>query len=603
VDLFIETNRHRYLFFTGKGGVGKTSVACAMAVGLADREKRVLLVSTDPASNLDEVFETPLVSRPRPIESVPRLWAMNSDPEAAAREYRQRIVEPYLGILPDAAITSIEEQLSGACTVEIAAFDEFSRLLGDSTTTEGFDHVVFDTAPTGHTLRLLQLPAAWSDFFSTNNSGTSCLGPLAGLQQQRTLYEATLTTLINPEATAIILVSRPEQSALAEAERTRGELAALGVGGQRLVINGVYRATDIDDTIAQSLEARGQTALNAIPTELASLPRIDIPLMPFALVGVTALRDLLRPSETQSPIAAAPVVKRDAASFPQSLRCLLNTISMQQRGVVMTMGKGGVGKTTVATAIAVELAKEGHHVHLSTTDPAAHLDMSLCSRVPNLEVSRIDPRAETIQYTEEVMSTVGKSLDEQGRKLLKEDLRSPCTEEIAVFRAFATKVAEGRDGFVVLDTAPTGHTLLLLDASEAYHREVLRANIDLPDTVRELLPRLRNPDYSKVLLVTLPEATPVHEAQRLKNDLERAQIEPYAWVINQSLTPLRLRDPVLLARQAGEARYIEEVNRSRTSRTSLVPWVSELPDYLAWLGRLVSGSCGSADIPEEERVA
>jgi arsenite-transporting ATPase len=602
MDLGFERSRH--LFFTGKGGVGKTSVACATAIGLTDQGKRVLLVSTDPASNLDEVLQTPLGSRPTPIAAVSGLSALNIDPEAAAREYRRRIVEPYRNVLPDAALTSIEEQLSGACTVEIATFDEFSRLLGDPTTTTDFDHVVFDTAPTGHTLRLLQLPAAWSGFFDANTSGTSCLGPLAGLQQQRTLYAATLSALTDPGATAMILVSRPERSALAEAERTRGELTALGVTNQRLVVNGVFHATDPDDAIAQSLESHGREALSSIPAGIASLPRIEIPLLPFSLVGVATLRQLSRPHRAPPPLRAVSVAKRTANNFPQPLERLLDDIvKKQKRGVVMIMGKGGVGKTAIASAIAVRLAIEGHRVHLSTTDPAAHLDMSLASRVPNLAVSRIDPVTQTRRYTEEVMSTVGKNLDPQGRKLLEEDLRSPCTEEIALFRAFAEKVAAGGDGFVVLDTAPTGHTLLLLDASEAYHREVQRSQVDLPETVRELLPRLRDSDYSRVLLVTLPDATPVHEAARLQGDLERAGIEPYAWIVNQSLAPLQLRDPVLLSRQAGEARYIEEVSRNHTSRTALVPWVSELPDYLAWLGLLVSAGCDRGDLPETERVA
>ena len=600
-------DRTRNLFFTGKGGVGKTSVACATAIGLADQGKRVLLVSTDPASNLDEVLQTPLGSRPTPIAAVPGLCALNIDPEAAAREYRRRIVEPYRNVLPAAAVDSIEEQLSGACTVEIAAFDEFSRLLGDATTTADFDQVVFDTAPTGHTLRLLQLPAAWNGFFDANTSGTSCLGPLAGLQQQRALYKATLGALVDPEATTLILVSRPERSALAEAERTRQELATLGVTNQRLVVNGVFFATDLDDMTAQALEAHGREALESIPTGVAALPRLEIPLLPFSLVGVAALRQLLlRPHETPPPQRAAATAERigDADSVAPPLGRLVDAIAKQKCGVVMTMGKGGVGKTTVASAIAVRLATEGHRVHLTTTDPAAHLDMSLGSQIPNLEVSRIDPVTETRRYTEEVMSTVGKNLDEQGRKLLEEDLRSPCTDEIAVFRAFAEKVAAGGDGFVVFDTAPTGHTLLLLDASEAYHREVERSQVDLPETVRKLLPRLRNSDFCRVLLVTLPDATPVHEAVRLQGDLQRAGIEPYAWVVNQSLTPLRLRDPVLRSRQAAEAKYIEEVSQNHTSRMAVVPWGSPLADSQTWLGQLVSGdSGGTGDPAESERVA
>lgn len=601
MDLALQATRH--LFFTGKGGVGKTSVACATAIALSDQGRRVLLVSTDPASNLDEALETRLGLRPSPVEAVPGLAAMNIDPVAAAEEYRRRIVAPYRTVLPDAAVASIEEQLSGACTVEIAAFDEFARLLGDPAATAEFDHVVFDTAPTGHTLRLLQLPAAWSGFLDTNASGTSCLGPLAGLRQQRTLYESTLNALTNAEMTTLVLVTRPEQSTMAEAERTRKELAALGVRNQRLVVNGVFRAANRDDAVARSLEARGEEALDSIPALLAALPSIEIELAPFSLVGVPALRQLLRAPEWPTHSVGARRVRHNPRHDLDSLRCFVDDIAGQARGVVMTMGKGGVGKTTVASAIALELALRGHHVHLSTTDPAAHLDMSLATRNSNLEVSRIDPVVETRRYTEEVMGLAGASLDAPGRKLLEEDLRSPCTEEIAVFRAFAARVAEGRDGFIVLDTAPTGHTLLLLDATEAYHRQVLRTDSKLPEPVRELLPRLRNPDFTKVLLVALPEATPVHEAVQLDRDLQRAGIRPYAWVVNQSLTPLRLHDPLLLARQASEAQYIEEVHQSYASRTALVPWVIANADFGAWLRLLLTTDGHDANASHDERVA
>src|SRR5512143_2180672 len=240
----------RNLFFTGKGGVGKTSVACATAVALAERGRRVLLVSTDPASNLDEVLETTLGTSPRAVDGAPGLSALNIDPEAAAHAYRERVVGPYRGVLPDAAIRSIEEQLSGACTVEIAAFDEFSKLLGDERATRDFDHVVFDTAPTGHTLRLLELPAAWTGFLEANVGGTSCLGPLAGLKAQQALYAASRAALVDGKRTALVLVSRAERSALGEAERTRRELAALGITRQELVVNGIFRASDARDPVA-----------------------------------------------------------------------------------------------------------------------------------------------------------------------------------------------------------------------------------------------------------------------------------------------------------------------------------------------------------------
>lgn len=581
-------NATRHLFFTGKGGVGKTSLSCATAVALADSGKCVLLVSTDPASNLDEVLGVKLSSTPTFIAGVPGLWAVNVDPEAAARDYRERMVGPYRGVLPDAAVASMEEQLSGACTVEIAAFDEFSKLLGDPDATAGFDHVVFDTAPTGHTLRLLQLPAAWSGFLESNTGGTSCLGPLAGLQAQQSLYAATLKTLTDPAATTLVLVTRPEESALAEADRTRGELSALGVANQHLVLNGVFKALDPEDPIARALEARGRSALDRFPEGLALLSRSEVPLFPFGLVGVNALRAIL----TLEAAPACTTGNRTSGNGHHlpSLSSLLPEIARSGSGVVMAMGKGGVGKTSIASAIAVELAMRGHRVHLTTTDPAAHLDASLANKVPRLKVSRIDPVAETEAYRQEVLATAGSNLDAQGLRLLEEDLRSPCTEEIAVFRAFARSVAEGTDGFVVLDTAPTGHTLLLLDATEAYHRQVSHIMSDLPDSVRYVLPRLRDPKFTKILLVTLPEATPVHEAAMLQKDLERAGITPFGWVINQSLTPLDVRDPVLSAKRESESIYISEVREKHASRVALLPWTKESSSLLEWLRVLMNGA-------------
>ncbi len=556
----------RHLFFTGKGGVGKTSVACATALALAERGRRVLLVSTDPASNLDEVLGTTLGSAPTPIAGVASLFALNIDPEAAARGYRDRIVGPYRGVLPDATVRSIEEQLSGACTVEIAAFDEFSKLLGDATATSGFDHVVFDTAPTGHTLRLLELPAAWSGFLEANAGVTSCLGPLAGLKAQQAVYEASRRALVDADRTAIVLVSRPDTSALAEAERTRGELAALGVRRQELVLNGLFDAQDEHDAIAIALARRGLDAVAKMPAGLASLTRTELPLLPFGLVGIEAVRALFASDRRGATPTDEP---RAPAMAP--LGALLPELERVGRGVVMTMGKGGVGKTSVAVAVAVALAERGHPVRLTTTDPAAHVEAFLGSAPANLRVSRIDPEAETRAYVSETLRVAGASLDDAGRALLEEDLRSPCTEEVAVFRAFARVVDDAEHGFVVIDTAPTGHTLLLLDAAEAYHREVLRTAGNAPDDVRRLLPRLRDPAFTRVLLVTLPEATPVHEAAALQRDLERAEIKPFAWVVNQSLSPLSVSDSVLRQRRALEARYLREV-AVLAPRAALVPW-------------------------------
>jgi arsenite-transporting ATPase len=564
-------NPTRILFFTGKGGVGKTSSACATAIGLADAGKRVLLVSTDPASNLDEVLGLELTSTPTPVPNVSGLSALNIDPEQAAHDYRERVVGPYRGVLPAVAVASMEEQLSGACTVEIAAFDEFSKLLGDRGATADFDHVIFDTAPTGHTLRLLELPAAWSNFIDTNVGGTSCLGPLSGLNAQKALYAASNEALRDPAQTTLVLVARPEVSSLTEAERTRAELAQLGVANVRLILNGVFSARDASDATAVAMEARGRASLETLPLGLRALPRIDVPLLPFGLVGIDALRRMGTPSGAAPDAmpAAAPTFRGDR------LDALVEQLAKHGRGVVMTMGKGGVGKTTVAARIASALARRGFPVTLTTTDPAAHVEAAareLSGSGPSgLRVTRIDPALETRRYTEEVLATAGNGLDAQGKALLEEDLRSPCTEEIAVFRAFADTVAQGEDGFVVIDTAPTGHTLLLLDAAEAYHREVLKKPSGSPEAVQRLLPRLRDRDFTHVLLVTLPEATPIHEAMQLERDLARADIRPFAWVVNQSLTPLDVTDPVLRSRQAHEATHLREL-ADHAAHIVLEPW-------------------------------
>ena len=559
----------RIMFFTGKGGVGKTTTACATAIALAGQEKKVLLVCTDPASNLSEVLGTAIGVSPLPVTGAHGLFAINIDPQEAARAYRERVVGPYRGVLPEAALASIEEQLSGACTTEIAAFDEFVKLLGSDEATGSYDHVIFDTAPTGHTLRLLELPAAWSHFIDTNTSGTSCLGPLSGLKAQRALYKEAMRRLCDRTLTTLVLVSTAQESPLAEAARSSAELAAQGIGNQLLVINGVFTVTDQADAIALSLASEQELALATMPETLRSLPRINLAMQPEPLLGVEALSRFAegRCLSGTTEALALPVPPGFA-----DFAAMIDTLAKRGHGVIMTMGKGGVGKTTLATAIAVALADKGFPVHLSTTDPAAHLNLGLASTVANLSVSVIDPEVETHNYQNEVLAEKGNGLDEAGKKLLEEDLRSPCTEEIAVFQAFARKVEMGRGAFVVLDTAPTGHTLLLLDATESYHREVSRSKSALPEAITTLLPRLRDQEFTSIFIAALPEATPVEEAAMLQADLRRAGIEPAGWVVNRCLSPLAVTDPVLVARQTGEFPHLERIKRELSGFAALIPW-------------------------------
>ena len=578
----------RYLFFTGKGGVGKTSLSCATALQLAAAGKRVLLVSTDPASNLDEVLETRLTHAPTAIGGAPGLDAMNINPVEAAAAYRERLIGPMRGLLPEAALRNMEEQLSGSCTVEIAAFDEFTGLIGNPEAAKNYDHVVFDTAPTGHTLRLMSLAKAWDQFLDTSTSGTSCLGPLAGLDKQRAIYEATVRILADATATTLLLVSRPQLAALREAQRTSQELRALGVGNQALIINGIFATRCPEDATAQALQQRGAAALASAGEFIASLPASVVPLRPVNILGLQGLRLLLDGDANTRAVALDDPWTPPAM---ESLASVVADIERQGHGVIMTMGKGGVGKTTVAAAIAVMLARRGHAVHLSTTDPAAHVAQTLSGQVAGLTLSKIDPAAETAAYQDEVIHAQGAVLDEAGLALLAEDLRSPCTEEIAVFRAFAREVGQGTGRFVVLDTAPTGHTLLLLDASEAYQRELERqARSTQPEEVLQLLTRLRDPAFTRILLVTLPEATPVHEAADLQDDLRRAHIEPFAWVVNQSLLHSGSCDPLLQRREQSERRYLSEVVAQHATRTAWLPWQAEEPTGPDALARLAAST-------------
>jgi len=580
----------RFLLFTGKGGVGKTSLGCASAVVLADRGARVLLVSTDPASNLDEVLGVKLSGQPRPVPGVPRLDAFNIDPEAAAKAYRERAVGPYRSVLPEAAVVQMEEQLSGACTVEIAAFDEFARLLGDSSVA-GYDHVILDTAPTGHTLRLLALPSAWEGFLGANQTGSTCIGPLSALGGQRALYVCAVAALEDQALTTVVLVTRPETSAIAEAERTSHELLALRIPGQRLVVNGVFHPSGPGDPLASAYAIQCEQALAALPEGLRAFPREEVPLVAYDLVGVDALRSFA----SGAPASSA---HDEGASMPlptlpaQGLDSLVDELVASGHGLVMVMGKGGVGKTTVAAAIAVELARRGQKVHLTTTDPAAHVVAAIGVGVDGLRVSRIDPVAATDAYVAHALETSGAGLDAGARALLEEDLRSPCTQEIAVFQAFSRTVAEAKRGFVVLDTAPTGHTLLLLDATGSYHRDVMRNAEKAKGPVHLITPlmRLQDPAYTKVLVVALPETTPVQEAERLQADLRRAGIEPWVWILNRSLAAANPTDPVLRARALLELVHIEHVRSEVARRVTVLPWVAEPPIGPDGLHALASGT-------------
>ena len=569
-------NLPKFTFFTGKGGVGKTSLACTTALSLAADNKKVLLVSTDPASNVGQVFATDIGNKITPINNVENLDALEINPEESAAEYRERIVGPMRGLLPEDALRSIEEQLSGACTVEIAAFDEFTALLTDNKLLGRYHHVVFDTAPTGHTIRMLKLPGAWSGFLEEGKGDASCLGPLAGLEKQRDKYAAAVDRLSDAETTRMILVARPRQSALSEVARTSKELADIGIKNQQLAINGMMPTLTGGDPLAAALLKRDEEALANMTPDVAALPRKVFALRSENLVGLDALKRFAAGApDIQENTDVTPL---NSADFP-SLGELVDGIEAPGKGLVMFMGKGGVGKTTMAAAVATELAARGHEVLLTTTDPAAHITETLSGEQENLSVSRIDPEVETAKYQAHILATKGKGLDDQARAMLEEDLRSPCTEEIAVFQAFSKVIRESSRHFVIMDTAPTGHTLLLLDATGSYHKDIMRHQGEENTKMRMVTPmmRLQDPEQTKIVIVTLPETTPVLEAAHLQQDLKRAGINPWGWIVNSSLAAAATTQPILQKRALSEQAQIAMVRDELSTRYAVVPMQADEP--------------------------
>lgn len=556
----------KYLFFTGKGGVGKTSVACATAVSLADSGKKVLLISTDPASNLQDVFSMELDNKGIAIPDVPNLTVANLDPVQAAAEYRESVIAPYRGKLPESVIANMEEQLSGSCTIEIAAFNEFSGFITDEKIQNEYDYIIFNTAPTGHTLRMLQLPSAWSSFISESTHGASCLGQLSGLESKKAVYKKAVKTLADKNMTTLVLVTRPEDSPLKEAGRASKELSDLGVRNQILVINGILKVHD--DEISDKLYQKQQTALEHMPSELKTISAYHVPLRAYNITGLDNVRALLKEERC--------VVRNDKLNFDNiaKLSDIVTYLDSSDKKVILTMGKGGVGKTTVAAAIALGLSKKGKKVHLTTTDPAAHLKYVI-DETSGITMSHIDEREELKKYRNEVLSKARENgLSDEDIAYIEEDLRSPCTQEISVFRAFAEIVEKADDEIVVIDTAPTGHTLLLLESTQSYNKEIQRTKGETPEAVKKLLPRLKS-DETEVIIVTLPEATPVYEAMRLEEDLSRAGIHTKWWVINSSLYAAGTTNQMLKAKASNEIEWINKVYENTDGNVALIAWKAE----------------------------
>lgn len=554
----------KYLFFTGKGGVGKTSTACATAVALADEGKKVLLISTDPASNLQDVFETELDGKAKPIKGVDNLEVINLDPLEAAHNYKESVVGPFRGKLPDSVIENMEEQLSGSCTVEIAAFNEFSNFITNSKLNTDYNHIIFDTAPTGHTLRMLQLPSAWTDFISESTHGASCLGQLSGLDSKKETYKKAVENLSDKSLTTLVLVTRPDKTPLNEVARASKELSEIGIKNQILVINGVLE--HYDDDLSESIFNKQKLALENMPEMLTEFDTYTIALRSYNITGIDSIRNLLKKDQINEQ-------KVEVKGKLFNLDDVVSDLVKNNRKVIFTMGKGGVGKTTIASSVALKLSKLGKKVHLATTDPADHIKFMIDSS-SGISMSHIDEKEELKKYQDEVLGNARKTMSEDDVAYIEEDLRSPCTQEIAVFRAFAELVEKADDEIVVIDTAPTGHTLLLLDSTLSYHQEVQRTQGQVPESVKKLLPRLRG-EETEVLIVSLAEATPFYEAYRLEEDLTRASIHTNWWIVNSSLYKANPSNKMLSAKANEEVKWINKILDHTSGKLAVIEWTKE----------------------------
>lgn len=551
----------KYLFFTGKGGVGKTTISSFIALNLAENGKKVALVSTDPASNLQDVFQMELSNKLTKYQPIPNLSIANFDPIAAAEDYKAQSIEPYEGILPEDVLSEMKEQLSGSCTVEVAAFNEFTNFLSDKTLEQEFDFIIFDTAPTGHTLRMLELPSAWTDYLNTTSNDASCLGQLSGLDENRDKYNSALEKLRNQDDTTMMLVARPSHSSIYEIQRAQQELQQLSISKFKVIINNYIEESH--GLISSQMKSEQDKNINHFTEWLNNNHAYYVPYKKQKEEGIESLTNLLNDDNV---IENDDFIVEDHPQFNK----LIDEIENSKVQYLFTMGKGGVGKTTVATQLATALSNKGHRVLLATTDPTKEINVETTS---NLNTAYIDEEQALEKYKKEVLATVNDDTPQDDIDYIMEDLKSPCTEEIAFFKAFSDIMENQEDmDYVIVDTAPTGHTLLLLDSSENHHKELKKKSTQTTSNVETLLPKIQNKNLTQMIIVTLAEKTPYLESKRLAEDLNRANIGHNWWVVNQSLVTLNQRDDLFSNKKEDESIWINKIKNESLDNYFVIPY-------------------------------
>jgi len=620
----------QFLFFSGKGGVGKTSMACAHAVRYADEGRRTLIVTTDPASNLADVFEQPIGHQVTAIRGLNNLWAMEIDPDRATQEYIDRALAPIRAAFPPQLVHVMEEQMSGPCTAEVAAFDRFTDFIVADTQGAGYDLVIFDTAPTGHTLRLLELPAEWSESIQTasQGSGQTCIGPAAAIQDAKHKYERVVAALRDPLATDFVFVLHPEAIAIRETRRAIGELGKLGVQTFQLIVNGIIPTEARTNPLFAARAEMQARYLAEIEADLP-FPARGMPLLAGEIRGVTGLRELGRiyfdgqaPQAVPSSENCKAAIKHVRLS-PASLLPLIEPSA--RRRTIFFAGKGGVGKTVASCITAVWLARRGYRTLLLTTDPAAHLDDVLGAPVgnmpaeldgqPNLWAVKIDPKAAAETYKARILNDARQcGRPETALKVMAEELDSPCTEEMAAFDQFIDYASQSDWDAVVFDTAPTGHTLRLLELPLDWSQQLdvkVFASVETAaadDVAKrhfaQVIEMMRDPAQSTFAFVLYPEVTPILEAWRASQELATVGVPTGLVVANQVIPPEQATTPFAHARRAMHAKYLGVIAERFSApmlQIPLLPGEIKGLDMLTRLGEELYGPAAEFAQPVMDR--